>query len=203
MLHGLLTPLPELVPQLTLQVARTTHPIEGNHPDDVFALARDMGICSPMWLRTGCVYGPQPGNAYSILVMPMPPNSTKRHNTYHAASTAVAPSLALYIAYRAGALTWHGFAVRYLAELDSKRNGVLAQFIEQLCSVPARYSGVSLLGFRHAPGGNEARVRCTRRLLHAWLLDEVERLPEVQRPLPLPLPRPRPHESPEPRLHAC
>jgi uncharacterized protein YeaO (DUF488 family) len=192
--HGLLTAFPRPVPDRTLQVARPTPQTKGNDVDDVFALARDLGICSPTWLRTGFVYGPQPGNAYAILVMPVAPDSTKRHNIYHAASTSVAPSLALYTAYRTGALTWHDFAFRYLAELDAKRNGALAQFMDQLCAIPARYSGALLLGYRHPPGGNEAHVRCPRRLLRAWLLDEVEHLPEVERSrrLPLPLPRPSP-----------
>ncbi len=181
--HGLLTPFPRPVSERTLRVTCPLPRTQGDDADDVFTLARDIGICSPTWLHTGCVYGPQPGNVYAILVMPVLPDSTKRHNTYQAVSTAVAPSLALYTAYRSGALTWRDFARCYLAELDAKRTGVLAQFVERLCSVPARYSGVLLLGFRQAPGGNEARVRCARRLLHAWLLDEVERLPEVQRPL--------------------
>ena len=60
---------------------------------------------------------------------------------------------------------------------------LVADLQSVVAGVAARYSGVLLLGFRQAPGGNEARVRCARRLLHAWLLDEVERLPEAQRPL--------------------
>jgi uncharacterized protein YeaO (DUF488 family) len=208
MAHGLCTPFPQLVPQHVLRLAPATSRTEDECFDDVFVLARELGICSPTWLRTSCVYSSQPGSAYSILVMPVPPDSTKRHNTYHAANIAIAPSVALYTAYRSGVLTWHEFALRYLAELDAKRSGVLAQFVERLCSIPARYSGVLLLGFRQAPGGNEAQVRCTRRLLRAWLLGEVERLPEVQRPLPLPLPRPHPHPSAGPhpqllQLHAC
>jgi uncharacterized protein YeaO (DUF488 family) len=195
--HSLLTTLPRLVPLRTLPFARTTNQAEDDDPNDVFALARTIGVFSPTWLRTGCVYGPQPGNAYSILVMPVPPNSTKRHNAYHVASTPVAPSLALYSAYRSGALTWHDFALRYLAELEAHRHGVLSQFVEHLCSIPARYAGVLLLGFRQAPGGNEARVRCARRLLYAWLLDEVGRLPEFKRPLL------RPPAQPRRRLQAC
>jgi uncharacterized protein YeaO (DUF488 family) len=153
--------------------------------EDVFALARDVGVLSPTWVQTGCVYAPQPGGAFALLVMPGAPNGTKRHNTYHATCTAVAPSSALYTAYRSGALTWHDFTWRYLAELDANRDGALAQFVEQLCTVPARYRGVLLLGIRQAPGGNEALVRCPRRLLRAWLLDQVEALPEVQRQLTL------------------
>jgi uncharacterized protein YeaO (DUF488 family) len=116
-----------------------------------------------------------------VLVMPCLPDATKRHNVYHRLCISSAPSSGLYAAYRTHTLTWQDFALRYLAELDAKRDGALAQFVEQLCAVPARYGGVLLLGFRQAPGGNEALVRCPRRLLHAWLLDQVDTLPEVQR----------------------
>ena len=153
----------------------------GDDAEDVLALARTVGVLSPAWVQTGCVYAPQPGGAFALLVMPGAPNGIKRHNTYHATCTAVAPTSALYAAYRSGGLTWHDFALRYLVELDAKRDGALAQFVEQLCAVPARYGGVLLLGFRQAPGGNEALVRCPRRLLRAWLLNQVDALPDVQR----------------------
>jgi uncharacterized protein YeaO (DUF488 family) len=151
--------------------------------EDAFTLARNVGVLSPEWVQTGCLYAPQRGAALSLLVLPVPPTPTKRHNVFHATCSAVAPSIALYRAYRFGALTWYDFALRYLAELDAKRDSALAQFVEQLCAVPARYGGVLLLGFRQAPGGNEALVRCPRRLLRAWLLDQVVTLPEVQRQL--------------------
>ncbi len=98
----------------------------GDDAEDVFALARTVGVLSPAWVQTGCVYAPQPGGAFALLVMPGAPNGIKRHNTYHATCTAVAPTSALYAAYRSGGLTWHDFALRYLVELDAKRDGAPA-----------------------------------------------------------------------------
>jgi uncharacterized protein YeaO (DUF488 family) len=149
--------------------------------ENIYAVARDIGILAPDWVRTGCLYAAQPADAYAVLVMPCLPDATKRHNIYHRLYISVAPSSGLYAAYRSHTLSWQDFALRYLAELDAKRDGALAQFVEQLCAVPARYGGVLLLGVRQAPGGNEAAVRCPRRLLRAWLLDQVDTLPEVQR----------------------
>jgi uncharacterized protein YeaO (DUF488 family) len=148
--------------------------------EDIYTVARDIGVLAPDWVRTGCLYAAQPADAYAVLVMPCLPDATKRHNTYHRLYISVAPSSGLYASYRAHTLSWQDFALRYLAELDAKREGALAQFVEQLCAVPARHRGVLLLGFRQAPGGNETVVRCPRRLLRAWLLDQVESLPEVQ-----------------------
>jgi uncharacterized protein YeaO (DUF488 family) len=152
--------------------------------EDIYVVARDVGVLAPDWVRTGCLYAAQPADAYALLVMPCLPHATKRHNVYHRLCVSIAPSSGLYTAYRTHTLSWQDFALRYLAELDAKRDGALARFVEQLCAVPARYWGVLLLGFRQAPGGNEALVRCPRRLLRAWLLDQVDTLPEVQRQRP-------------------
>src|SRR5260221_713949 len=121
--------------------------------EDIYAVARDVGVLAPDWVRTGCLYAAQPADAYAVLVMPCLPDATKRHNTYHRLYSSVAPSSGLYAAYRAHTLSWQDFALRYLSELEAKRGGALAQFVEQLCAVPARDRVVLILWFRPAPGG--------------------------------------------------
>jgi hypothetical protein len=74
-------------------------------------------------------------------------------------------------------LSWRTFARAYLTELECAREGLLADFVDALLEVPACAHGVTLLCGEHAPGGDETRVRCHRRLLRAWLLEEL--VPEL------------------------
>src|SRR5258707_2980734 len=51
--------------------------------EDIYAVARAIGVLAPDWVRTGCLYAAQPADAYAVLVMPCLPDATKRHNNYH------------------------------------------------------------------------------------------------------------------------
>lgn len=144
--------------------------------EDVIAVARELGVFSPHWLHTGCVYDAIPASAYSILVMPSRPDRTRRHNAYHIWWPAVAPSDSLYAAYRDQRVSWPVFAETYLSELERQRGAVLELVASHLLSMPARYAGVTFLGFRHAPASDETRVHCPRRVVLSWLLGDTETL---------------------------
>ena len=138
--------------------------------DHSVAIARDLGVLSSDWLHTGSVFDAVPADTYSILVLPTRPDPTRRHNAYHAWWPALAPSDSLYAAYRDQRLCWPAFAHCYLDELERQRAALLERVTAQLLALPARYAGVTFLGFRHAPGGDERLVRCPRRVLRSWIL---------------------------------
>jgi uncharacterized protein YeaO (DUF488 family) len=141
---------------------------------EVYRIARELGVLSPTWINTGCLYEPGPSTSYRMVVMRFFPRG-RRCPQYDLWWPDVAPSMPLLMAYLQHELSWRAFAKTYLAELDSAREGLLADFVDALLEVPARANGVTFLCAEHAPAGNESRVRCHRRLLRAWLLEEPVR----------------------------
>ena len=81
----------------------------------------------------------------------------------------LAPPPALLRAYRQQALDWHAFAYAYLCELERMpRLAIRADLARWLLT----YDTVTLLCCEHAPFGDELLVKCHRRLLRAWLVDD-------------------------------
>jgi uncharacterized protein YeaO (DUF488 family) len=142
--------------------------------DDLVAVARDLDVLSSHWLHTGSIYDAVPASTYSVLVMPTRPDQTRRHNAYHAWWPALAPSDSLYAAYRTQLIAWQTFAQAYVGEPERQRAALLEMIASRLLSLPARYSGVTFLGFRHAPGDDETLVRCPRRVLLSWLVGAAD-----------------------------
>lgn len=148
------------------------------HPagEDAVAIARELGVLSADWLHTGSIYDAVPANAYSVLVLPTRPDPTQRHNAFHTWWPALAPSDSLYAAFREQRISWLAFALTYLAELERQRAELLETVASYLLSLPSHYSGVTFLGFRHAPGGDETQVHCPRRVLRSWLISDTASL---------------------------
>ncbi len=84
----------------------------------------------------------------------------------------LAPSPMLLGRYQRRELSWRAFATQYLAQFDRAPTATLVRLVEWLGDIPARYPTVTFLCCEPAPGGDEAHVRCHRRLLQAWLLGQ-------------------------------
>ena len=143
----------------------------------LFSAAWEMGVLSPERLRTGSIYGAVPAATYRVVVMRFFPLD-RRRNTDHKWRPDLAPSWALLGQYQRRELSWRAFAMQYLAQLDRAPAATLIRLVEWLGDIPARYPTVTFLCCEHAPGGDETRIRCHRRLLRAWLLGQA--VPDVE-----------------------
>lgn len=156
---------------------------------EVFAEAWATGVLAPERLRTGCLYDPQGHSARGYFLAPMrfdPRGSGRRQIPIHAWRPELAPSAGLLRAYRhtdahgQRQVQWPEFARAYLTEIEALPTAFLIAFVTALGDLPWHYRVVTLLCCEHAPGGDEALVRCHRRLLRAWLLgEEVPDVPRV------------------------
>lgn len=126
-------------------------------------------------IQTGCVYWPQPRETYGALLLASP-RFAREYTHYHEWCPGLAPRRNLLAAYQKGRLSWEQFAARYLGELTAFRPA-LAVVRARVARVLDAYPTITFLGCELGTAG-EAGVRCPRRLLRAWLLDEA--VPEVQ-----------------------
>jgi uncharacterized protein YeaO (DUF488 family) len=140
----------------------------------VFADAWETGVLSPVRLHTGSIYAPLPSDTYRVVVMRFPPRD-RRRACDHVWRPDLAPTVSLLGQYQRRELAWRAFAAHYLAQLDQQPVDVVVRLLEWLGDIPARFPSVTLLCCERAPGGDESRVLCHRRLLHAWLLGEQVR----------------------------
>lgn len=145
---------------------------------EAFTDAWETGVVTAERLRTGCIYEAVPANTYRILAMRFFPRDRRRF-VDHAWRPDLAPSATLLGQYQRGELAWRAFAAQYLAQLDHAPVERVVQLLEWLGQLPARYPTVTFLCCEHAPGGDETRIRCHRRLLRAWLLGQ--QVPDVER----------------------
>jgi uncharacterized protein YeaO (DUF488 family) len=158
---GLVLPIPWLSPV-------TAH-VRAAHVGD---LARDVASIRfrrqyAARVRTGCVYTPQPRSTYSALLIAAP-RFSREYCHYTEWCPGLAPHPALLVAYQAGRLSWPAFARRYLAGLELFPT-LRDELRRRVVRVLARSASLMFLG--QVPG-EEATVRCHRRLLRAWLLGE-------------------------------
>ncbi len=82
------------------------------------------------------------------------------------------------------AISWVALAHSYFAELDALPTRLLLGLVEELCTLPSRYTSVTLLGCEHPTAADEERVRCHRRLLRAWLLGQADAVLESLQRVP-------------------
>jgi uncharacterized protein YeaO (DUF488 family) len=91
------------------------------------------------------------------------------HGFFHAWDEHLAPDATLLRAYRQHTIAWEELAYEYLTALCRLP---LAAVRSECAAWLRTYDSVTLLCCEHAPQGDEAQVRCHRRLLKAWLCDE-------------------------------
>jgi uncharacterized protein YeaO (DUF488 family) len=136
-----------------------------------FTDAWETGVLSPGRLRTGSIYTPIPHETYAAVVMRFYPRD--RHRQPNQVWRAdLAPTAVLLGQYQRRELGWQQFAQHYLAQLDQQPVDIVVRLLDWLGDIPARFPSVTLLCCERAPGGDESRVLCHRRLLRAWLLGE-------------------------------
>jgi uncharacterized protein YeaO (DUF488 family) len=140
----------------------------------VFADAWETGVLSPVRLHTGSIYAPVPHETYAAVVMRFYPRD-RRGQADHVWRPDLAPTATLLGQYQRRELGWREFARHYLAQLDQQPVDAVVRLLEWLGDIPARFPSVTLLCCERAPGGDECRVLCHRRLLRAWLLGEQVR----------------------------
>jgi hypothetical protein len=120
-------------------------------------------------LHTDSVYRPRPTTTYSILLAHSPCFDLDLYH-YHQLALGLAPHPRALEAYRTGAISWDGFARRYLSELAAFPY-LRTRARQQIATILSRYASVTLLGMElPCVPAKETSIHCVRRLVHAWLL---------------------------------
>jgi uncharacterized protein YeaO (DUF488 family) len=114
------------------------------------------------------VYAPQAWGSYGVLVV-QSPRFRGSYSPFQEWCPGLAPHRTVTAAYEAGTLSWEVFAATYLAELQAFPL-ILAEARRRVAKLLETHHLVTLLGYARAPGGDESRVQCHRRILRAWLL---------------------------------